>query len=1263
MRYAVALILCSSAVISAPSFDPPTLRLGYGAAGEPVRRFYPGMTNVAVASLRLSAGAAEAVNLNSLSWNVSSFNTWVVSARLVHDTNANARVDAGEPTLAPAVLPPYPNPVTFTGAPLLTIPASSSRDLLLVVDITAADPGGFGLGVSLQPAPGSIGAVGQGSATPAVLSGARIDIHLNRAEDPFMVSLSGRKARFGTERHVLPNNGSVASFQWDFDNNGSFDSTHPTSPMADHVYAAPGPVTAVFRMNFVDGTFIQRTASGEVLELDPEIQTVEPDPAAPTPRTPSVVSIIGRPATGKLYALDALGAAVTELDAATGAVVARFSIDPGAGVNPGGIMAISEPHGRLYIFDEGYGFAVPHRLICVNLSTRTIEAVIPMPTPAFVDVMAINATTQRLYLTTGEASSILAVDIDPVSPTFHTIVASLNLRFNFRMVIKESANRMYVPVPGGGIHVIDLLSHEIVKTVNPPAFSGFLLDFVFNPVTGSIYMGFVKDGPPPGPPILVFDTVGEAFTASIPMPNSTKAIAVRTAPPSKTYAVLGSASGHHVKVIGAGGMVLSTIALSESHNAQEVTADLDQATGMLYLSVREDSGYSTRYVINTMTDTIVHSAVHTAPHILGEEKTEQASALFPALGRYWVAYEGSILVGYDTATHAAVATVSTLGGPGAVGFDPNDGKLVYTHSGPNGFRKADPLSGAQLMFAPTGPWTGVNYALNGGATWAYVLNYSGASKGLKAVRMSDGAVASIPLSPDAIVSGHLAVNPATQHLFVSMFKKSTGGFVAVVDVDPGSGTFNSELSVVNLGAGTQPQRLEVDPSTDKVYVAQGTGGTPAAFRIVDGAVAPTAALTLPGGGGWFNDGDLAVNPATQRAFLPAGDAIRVYDTTTDTLVGTIPVMLAVDVGLSVVQNRLYVRSEMEEDILVYDGTTLVQVATISPAGEVRDFLIADHLDRVYFPLDDEGEVGGWQVVQASTNQSLGVLADFDPASGFLLGSHPPGGRWSALWSSGPALTVLPTAILDRLKVFGPGGGDAMAPQITSVTGPSGAGQVGEAVSVSAMFDDDGTGHTAEWFWGDDTSSPGTITPTCGATSYEATGSHVYAAAGLYTITLFVRDGAGHESAAALTVAIVDPSAGFVTGGGWIQSPAGALVSDPLAQGQAHFSVSSQYKKGASIPTGSMKFDFKAGSFEVQGASQQWLVVSGSRAWLRGSGTLKDGSACAFQLTLVDGGSDRFRLRVWLTGSLAVVYDNQPGQPESGDASTPLGGGSVQIHGK
>lgn len=128
----------------------------------------------------------------------------------------------------------------------------------------------------------------------------------------------------------------------------------------------------------------------------------------------------------------------------------------------------------------------------------------------------------------------------------------------------------------------------------------------------------------------------------------------------------------------------------------------------------------------------------------------------------------------------------------------------------------------------------------------------------------------------------------------------------------------------------------------------------------------------------------------------------------------------------------------------------------------------------------------------------------------------------------------------------------VAPTLDAITAPIDPILVDTEIEASASFTDPGTAdaHTAEWDWGDGTKSEGTVTEADG--SGTVTGSHSYTTPGVYTIKLTVTDG-GDESGEQIYhyVVVYDPEGGFVTGGGWINSPAGAYAPDPeLTQRQS-----------------------------------------------------------------------------------------------------------------
>jgi len=232
------------------------------------------------------------------------------------------------------------------------------------------------------------------------------------------------------------------------------------------------------------------------------------------------------------------------------------------------------------------------------------------------------------------------------------------------------------------------------------------------------------------------------------------------------------------------------------------------------------------------------------------------------------------------------------------------------------------------------------------------------------------------------------------------------------------------------------------------------------------------------------------------------------------------------------------------------------------------------------------------------------------------------------------------------------------------------------VTASAAFLDldDADDHIAVWSWGDGASSAGTLDHDANT----ATAEHHYAEPGVYTVsvTLTDRDGAGLSvSADYRYVVVYDPDGGFVTGGGWIDSPEGALAADPTLTGKATFGFVAKYKPGRSVPEGSTEFQFKAAdlNFKAQG-DFEWLTVSGSghKATFRGTGTINGAGTYGVTVTVIDAANtpstdvDFFRIKIIdKDDGDGLVYDNQQGTDcgvgDEADPCTAIGGGNIKIH--
>lgn len=238
-----------------------------------------------------------------------------------------------------------------------------------------------------------------------------------------------------------------------------------------------------------------------------------------------------------------------------------------------------------------------------------------------------------------------------------------------------------------------------------------------------------------------------------------------------------------------------------------------------------------------------------------------------------------------------------------------------------------------------------------------------------------------------------------------------------------------------------------------------------------------------------------------------------------------------------------------------------------------------------------------------------------------------------------------------------------APDV-SITAPAAGAlyAVGASVELTAPLTDAGANdtHTCQVSWGDGTTSPSAAE--CGA-------SHAFTAAGVYNIEVTATDDDGAPGSANVMVVVYDPSAGFVTGGGWINSPPGAYPADATLTGKANFGFVSKYQKGATTPSGATEFQFHVASFNFQSESYEWLVVSGPRAQYKGKGKVNGESGYGFLLTATDGaisgggGTDKFRIKIWSLATGAIVYDNMVGNSDDLSNAQEIGGGSIVIHAK
>lgn len=261
--------------------------------------------------------------------------------------------------------------------------------------------------------------------------------------------------------------------------------------------------------------------------------------------------------------------------------------------------------------------------------------------------------------------------------------------------------------------------------------------------------------------------------------------------------------------------------------------------------------------------------------------------------------------------------------------------------------------------------------------------------------------------------------------------------------------------------------------------------------------------------------------------------------------------------------------------------------------------------------------------------------------------------------------------------------------VVTLTGPASGAlfAVNTAVNFAATFTDaNGGTHSGTWSFDNISQAANIAEPTPGTPPSadgspgspplpgSATATYTFTNAGVYSVKLAVNDNCGGAGTGTqiggleMLVVVYDPSAGFVTGGGWIISPLGAYTPDPALTGKANFGFVSRYQKGQTVPTGDTEFHLHCASFDFSSTSYQWLVVSGAKAQFKGSGQINGAGDYGFLLTATDGqlngggGADKFRIKIWNKITSAIVYDNAMGSSDDIDLANPqvIGGGSIVI---
>jgi large repetitive protein len=255
--------------------------------------------------------------------------------------------------------------------------------------------------------------------------------------------------------------------------------------------------------------------------------------------------------------------------------------------------------------------------------------------------------------------------------------------------------------------------------------------------------------------------------------------------------------------------------------------------------------------------------------------------------------------------------------------------------------------------------------------------------------------------------------------------------------------------------------------------------------------------------------------------------------------------------------------------------------------------------------------------------------------------------------------------------------------ITGITGPVAGNifQMGSTVTFTGSFADVGTLDThaacptaGPWVncthWNIDATN---VSGTVNESAHTATATYTFSTPGVYLITLTVYDDdtgfgiANTFNGLTAMVVIYDPTAGFVTGGGYVTQTGSMVPNDAASVGaKANYGFNAKYKNANTLQ-GEVEFQFKPANINLHATSLDWLLVNTNvtpnRAQIQGSGTVNGVAGYGFLLTVTDGGqTDRFRMKIWnLTTPTVFIYDNEPGIADNTNPATLAAGGNIVVH--